>query len=260
MGVRAHENNREWQHREESMFSRLHPMAKDCDSKLKVLDTMEQQLFVRTKRCNLSTLKLFATDRKLQKKALKDTDEVDLLLRRCVRRCQFTYQELKSMYIMARKYSNSPPDVMLDREQFGRIVQHYGYRNEKIVNRLFAMFDEDGSGEIDFDEMVDGLAKLAPSALITHPKTFYDVIKLDGTDEVSRLELLRIFTMLERAPQKDCLNDVSQVFDILNLESNRGLSCWCFCDGVRSDVKLRNVFTKYLTIEGNQKLRLHTVD
>ena len=48
------------------------------------------------------------------------------------------------MYIMARKYSNSPPDVMLDREQFGRIVQHYGYRNEKIVNRLFAMFDEDG--------------------------------------------------------------------------------------------------------------------
>merc|ERR1712166_1254156 len=118
----------------------------------------------------------------------------------------------------------------------------------------------DRSGEIDFDEMVDGLAKLAPSALITHPKTFYDVIKLDGTDEVSRLELLRIFMMLERAPQKDCLNDVSQVFDVLNLESNRGLSCWCFCDGVRSDVKLRNVFTKYLTIEGNQKLRLHTVD
>ena len=42
----------------------------------------------------------------------------------------------------------------------------------------------DRSGEIDFDEMVDGLAKLAPSALITHPKTFYNVIKLDGTDEV----------------------------------------------------------------------------
>ena len=49
----------------------------------------------------------------------------------------------------------------------------------------------DRSGEIDFDEMVDGLAKLAPSALITHPKTFYDVIKLDGTDEVrARTELI----------------------------------------------------------------------
>ena len=81
--VRAHENNREWQHREDSMFSRLHSMAKDCDSKLRVLDKMEHQLFIRTKRCNLTTLKLFATDRKLQKKVIQN---IVILLLVCIRR------------------------------------------------------------------------------------------------------------------------------------------------------------------------------
>merc|ERR1712159_680111 len=105
-----------------------------------------------------------------------NSEEVEAHLKRCMKRSQFSFDELKKIYINCRKYSVAPPDVVLDLTQFANIMMHYGYSEDKMVKRLFEMFDADKGGSIDYDEMIDGLAKLAPQKISDSADTFFDVL------------------------------------------------------------------------------------
>lgn len=235
------------------MHSRLKAMASQCDESIKQLYRMDKELYRKTKGVNLRHCSLFACS-KPSDSQVQNSEEIEAHLKRSVRRCQFQLDELKKMYINCRKHSVAPPDVVLDPAQFAKIVGHYGYKEPKLVSRLFELFDDDNSGEIDFDEMIKGLAKLAPEKLLEAADTFFDVIDVDGNDEVSRLELVKVFFLLERTSPKECFADVETAFKLMNLTNNACMDREAFKAGLEDDT-LRQLFAKYLAVEGGADLR-----
>ena len=130
-------------------------------------------------------------------------------------------------------------------------------------------------GSIDFDEMIDGLALLAPEAIKEEPDSFFNVIDTEHLDEVSahsircgisvimpcqvsRLDLVRIFRALDRHPPKECFDDVSLIFEKLELSGNQCLDRKKFQHLCLKSPALRAIFVKYLAVEGNNEIRLAT--
>ena len=107
-----------------------------------------------------------------------DDDKVNKYLKLLARRSQFSFDELRKVFIDCRKNSKVDGEVCLDKEQFAQVMKRYGYGNEKITNHLFDLFDEDRSNAIDFEEMVLGLASLRPEALELNAERFFQVMHI----------------------------------------------------------------------------------
>jgi Ca2+-binding EF-hand superfamily protein/predicted Ser/Thr protein kinase len=91
------------------------------------------------------------------------------------------------------KRQSSTSGERVDKASFLRYFPLPGMMGE----RLFAVFDRDGNGSIDFPEFLTGLGMIYHGTMEDKQKFLFDMYDLDGNGEVSKDEL---FTMLSYIP------------------------------------------------------------
>ena len=142
--VKEHRQNQQQILYDKFMLSRLQEVASDCDQTVKKMEDLNRAIYLRTKNCYFKTL-LMRPARAEKDVRVMDSEQTDYMLRQVTKRSQFSHAEVRSMYINCRKHSvGEDHEVVLDRAQFGRIMACYGYTDEKMVQQLFEMFDDDG--------------------------------------------------------------------------------------------------------------------
>lgn len=185
-----------------------------------------------------------------------EDDKVNKYLKLLTRRSQFSFAELRKIFIDCRKHSKKSTSVQLDKAQFAAVVRRYGYGAEDIANHLFDIFDADGGGTVDFDEMILGLASLRPENLSANADGFFKVIDIDGSGQVSRLELVHTLGMLDRAPMKEVLADVGRVFTLLKVHPTKDIDKSKFVHSFRFNAEAQEIFRKYLAVYPNANLSM----
>tara|TARA_B110000285_G_C14981399_1_gene541565 strand:- start:485 stop:682 length:198 start_codon:yes stop_codon:yes gene_type:complete len=60
-------------------------------------------------------------------------------------------------------HESSEEEQGLDIEEFGRLFNRIGLDDTTLINKVFWIFDEDGSGDVDHKELAIGLEMLSQS-------------------------------------------------------------------------------------------------
>jgi len=240
---------------EAAMAKRLQNISQTYSNSVSHLEEITRQLSIKSKRCDLASCVVILPEN-VDNPAAAEDDKVNKYLKLLTRRSQFTFTELRKIFIDCRKHSKKPGTVHMDKAQFSNVVRRYGYAAEEISHHLFEIFDADNSGSIDFDEMILGLASLRPENLSANAEGFFKVIDIDQSGQVSRLELVHTLGMLDRAPMKEVLTDVGRVFALLQVHPKRNIEHAKFVHAFRFNQEAQEIFRKYLAVFPNENLSL----
>jgi len=253
--LRIREVRQEEHKYEVAMANRLQVLSQGYSRSVEHLVEVSRQLKQKSDQCDLAQCVVLLPRGKHDPANAAD-DKVNKYLKLLARRSQFSFSELRKMFIDCRKHSKHAVEVCMDKQQFGQIMKRYGYSSEKISNHLFEIFDADHSQTIDFDEMVLGLASLRPESMETNAERFFKVIDLQATGQVSRLGLVQTLMMLNRAPNAEVVEDVTSIFRILKVHSSKNIEEGKFVYAFKYNSQAQEILRKYLAVYPNKNLLL----
>jgi serine/threonine-protein phosphatase 2B regulatory subunit len=142
---------------------------------------------------------------------------------------KFSESELRRLWIKFNALSNSQvADGKIDLTEFQSAL---GLKSEGFAQRVFAAFDHDGSQEIDFPEFCRGLYAMSPRASLEDKAKFcFSVYDIDGNGEIDREELRSIlmYSLSENSAVK--LSDdqlrriIDRTYDKMDKNGDGGIS------------------------------------
>jgi len=165
------------------------------------------------------------------------------VLAELVKATNFTEEEIIRLYRRFRKLDRDGSGS-IDRDEFLTIPQ---IANNPLAQRLIALFDEDGGGEVDFAEFIKGLSAFsANSKKIDKLSYVFKVYDIDRDGFISNGELFLVLKMMVGTNLKD--TQLQQIVDKTLIEADKDqdgkISFEEFCDFVENtDV------AKQLTLE-----------
>ena len=73
----------------------------------------------------------------------------------------------------------------MNQDEFAEILGYVGLGGDKnLIDKLFWIFDEDGSGDVDYKELVVGLEMFKETNLVDKLEVFFDLADVDGSGEI----------------------------------------------------------------------------
>mmetsp|Transcript_10869 Transcript_10869/g.19033 ORF Transcript_10869/g.19033 Transcript_10869/m.19033 type:complete len:187 (-) Transcript_10869:337-897(-) len=114
----------------------------------------------------------------------------------------FTEEDVKKLYGHFRSISGSiADDGLIDKAEFRQAL---GLPGSLFVDRMFALFDENGDNHINFQEFLVGLSVFCPKGSLEEKLKFsFKIYDFDGDGQISRDELMK---MLEASLIENHLN------------------------------------------------------
>lgn len=87
-------------------------------------------------------------------------------------------------------------DSDLNREEFGRLLEKVGLgEDQMLIDKLFWVFDEDGSGNIGHKELAIGLEMLKDNTFQDKLEVFFDLCDEDGSGTISKKEFYNLLRL-----------------------------------------------------------------
>ncbi|CAG8646944.1 6825_t:CDS:2 [Gigaspora rosea] len=130
----------------------------------------------------------------------------------------FTEEEIKRLY---KRFMKLDKDCSgsIDREEFLSIPQ---IANNPLASRMIAIFDEDGGGDVDFEEFISGLSAFSAKGNKTEKLRFaFKVYDMDRDGYISNGELFLVLKMMVGNNLKD--NQLQQIVDKTIMEADKDM-------------------------------------
>jgi len=87
-------------------------------------------------------------------------------------------------------------DPDLNREEFGRLMEKVGLGEDKmLIDKLFWVFDEDGSGNIGHKELGIGLEMLKDNTFEEKLDVFFDLCDEDNSGSIDKKEFYNLLRL-----------------------------------------------------------------
>jgi Ca2+-binding EF-hand superfamily protein len=130
----------------------------------------------------------------------------------------------------------------ITKTEFSSLLKDYAItRDLELINKLFWVFDEDGSGDLRYEELVFGLEMFRDSTIDEKLKAFFELCDFDGSGAISKGEFLNLLkknliTAEEKNKAKKIVDEIFKsvelntegeiTFDSLKLacHKNKGIS------------------------------------
>lgn len=130
----------------------------------------------------------------------------------------FTEEEIKRLYKRFMKLDKDSSGS-IDREEFLAIPQ---IANNPLASRMIAIFDEDGGGDVDFEEFISGLSAFSAKGNKTEKLRFaFKVYDMDRDGYISNGELFLVLKMMVGNNLKD--NQLQQIVDKTIMEADKDM-------------------------------------
>ena len=92
-------------------------------------------------------------------------------------------------------HESSEEDQGLDIEEFTRLFNRIGLDDTTLINKVFWIFDEDGSGDVDHKELAIGLEMLSQSTYQEKIGKFFDLCDDDGSGSINKKEFYSLLKL-----------------------------------------------------------------
>ncbi|KAM3135325.1 hypothetical protein pb186bvf_012623 [Paramecium bursaria] len=100
--------------------------------------------------------------------------------------------QLFTNYGLMIKYAKNKKEGM-DKNDFQELLSYVGLGTDPhLTEKLFYIFDEDGSGTVDYKELIIGLEVFKEDSIEDKMKVFFDLCDVDGSGEVTQKELYEV--------------------------------------------------------------------
>lgn len=170
-------------------------------------------------------------------------------LNRLIKETHFDMDEVIKLYEQFRSISSSrEDDGVIDKTEFKNSL---GLKDSLFVDRMFALFDEDGDGTIDFREFICGLSVFCEKGTIDEKLKFsFRIYDFDGDGCISRDELYQLLkaSLVENSlgiPEEQLSSLVDATFAEADTDG----------DGKISFEEYRVLVTKHPSMIGNMTIQ-----
>jgi Ca2+-binding EF-hand superfamily protein len=92
-------------------------------------------------------------------------------------------------------HESSEEEEGLDIEEFHRLFNIIGLDDSTLVNKVFWIFDEDGSGDVDHKELAIGLEMLSKNSFSEKIGKFFDLCDDDGSGSINKKEFYSLLKL-----------------------------------------------------------------
>lgn len=148
---------------------------------------------------------------------------------RIARRTYFSAEEVERLYIPYMKISNSiAENGGIDPHE---LKEALGINSEGIARRIFAAFENDGNGSLDFEEYIRGVSALSSRAAIDVKARFcFKVFDIDHNGFITRDELTEILSLSYRdnphvqIPEPAMKKVISATFQMIDVDENGNIT------------------------------------
>jgi serine/threonine-protein phosphatase 2B regulatory subunit len=142
---------------------------------------------------------------------------------------KFSVEELHTLWGRFRRVGDSQTaDGTIDAVEFQNAL---GVKSEGFARRIFAAFDIDGSGEIEFKEFARGIYAMSPRASLEEKAKFcFSVYDIDGNGTIDRDELSQIlrFSLTENSsvklPEEQLTKIIDRTYNRMDKNGDGGIS------------------------------------
>ena len=115
-------------------------------------------------------------------------------------------------------HESSEEDQGLDIEEFARLFNRIGLDDSTLINKVFWIFDEDGSGDVDHKELAIGLEMLSQSTYQEKIGKFFDLCDDDGSGSINKKEFYSLLKLNlndyeDKKRLKDYIKDIFKEYD-----------------------------------------------
>eukprot|EP00735_Rhodelphis_limneticus_P004448 TRINITY_DN16032_c0_g1::TRINITY_DN16032_c0_g1_i1::g.13759::m.13759 TRINITY_DN16032_c0_g1::TRINITY_DN16032_c0_g1_i1::g.13759 ORF type:complete len:190 (+),score=29.34,sp/Q3HRP5/CNBL2_ORYSJ/45.79/5e-48,EF-hand_1/PF00036.27/2.3e+03,EF-hand_1/PF00036.27/1.7,EF-hand_1/PF00036.27/1.3e-05,EF-hand_1/PF00036.27/7.9e-07,EF-hand_1/PF00036.27/1.3e-07,EF-hand_7/PF13499.1/9.3e-06,EF-hand_7/PF13499.1/4.1e-15,EF-hand_8/PF13833.1/55,EF-hand_8/PF13833.1/2.8e-09,EF-hand_8/PF13833.1/0.0023,EF-hand_8/PF13833.1/1.6e- len=134
-----------------------------------------------------------------------------------VKKTHFTIDEVRDLYKHFKTISSGlTDDGLIDKAEFKKAL---GLKDSLFVDRMFALFDENGDSVINFNEFIVGLSVFCPKGSLEEKLKFsFRIYDFDGDGHISQNELKQ---MLEASLVENHLSlSQKQIDDLVSATFN----------------------------------------
>ena len=111
----------------------------------------------------------------------------------------------------------------LSKAEFSNLIISRGISNDvDLINKLFWVFDEDGSGDLKYQELVFGLEMFRDSSFETKLKAFFDLCDADSSGAISKKEFSDLLrkNVINNEDKNNIKSIVEKIFKSVKLDAN----------------------------------------
>ncbi|KAL9652765.1 hypothetical protein ABK040_010798 [Willaertia magna] len=141
----------------------------------------------------------------LEKKERKHVEETILELQQNTHLSKLEVADLHNKYFSKVQNGKMTKDVF--REALGELLNVDLGANEEVLQRYYALFDNDENGSIDFREFVSGISVLLKGTLKEKAEFIFSVYDEDGSGYIEKSEMIHLLGSLFHKGTK-LLNDI----------------------------------------------------
>ena len=116
-------------------------------------------------------------------------------------------EDIRKEFMKLAAKSPEVGDAVIKKEQFGEALKAAGVQpsNEAFANALYAQFDQNGDGVINFVEFCAGLAVLLKGTPMEKYQLCFEIYDVEKTGTINKKEMLQVFKAMNLA--LDCAAD-----------------------------------------------------
>lgn len=134
-------------------------------------------------------------------------------IKQLLKQTNYNRRELYVIYVRFKALcalSKSPHGI--DKHTFKTGIARLAVEDDRFVNRVFSLVDNDGSGEIEWDEFLLAMAALEKGDLEDKVRFFFQIYDLDADGCISRSDLSTMFLSSSMLEEDDTTKEVVSTF------------------------------------------------